>query len=175
MPPKDVIVLPYDPQWKADFEAIRQPLADALGDLALTIQHVGSTAVEGLCAKPIIDIDVLLCRADAFAAAAARLAAIGYRHVGDQGVRDREVFKYADKPHLRKHHLYLCPPQSAEYRRHIAFRDYLRTHPAAALEYGSVKLEGARRFPHDMEGYIAFKAPVVHKIYRACGLLAPSE
>lgn len=60
MKTKKIIVQPYDPQWKQDFEAIRRELVDALGDLALRIEHVGSTSVEGLAAKPIIDIDVVI-------------------------------------------------------------------------------------------------------------------
>ena len=171
MQTKRVIVVPYDPKWKDDFEEIKQDLAAAIGDLNVRIEHVGSTSVEGLSAKPIIDIDVLLPDAAVFSAVAERLAAIGYYHAGDQGIRDREVFKYENKPHLRKHHLYVCPPRSAEYHRHITFRDHLRSHPDAALEYGRVKEEGAKRFPDDMDSYMAFKAPIVEKIYRKCGLL----
>ena len=171
MQTKGVIVVPYDPKWKDDFEEIKKDLAAAIGDLNVCIEHVGSTSVEGLAAKPIIDIDVLLPDVSDFSAVAERLASIGYYHVGDQGVLDREVFKYENKPHLRKHHLYVCPPQSAEYHRHVTFRDYLRTHPEAVLEYGKVKTEGAKRFPNDMDSYMAFKAPIVEAIYRKCGLI----
>ena len=171
MQAKNVIVLPYDPQWKKDFVDIKQELVNVIGDLVVCIEHVGSTSVEGLSAKPVIDIDVLLPDKALFLTVAERLASIGYHHVGDQGIPDREVFKYENKPHLRKHHLYVCPPQSAEYHRHITFRDYLRSHPEAALEYGNVKTEGARRFPNDMDGYMKFKAPTVEKIYRECGLI----
>ena len=170
MKTKRVIVLPYDPAWVADFDAIARELSAALGSLALRIEHVGSTSVSGLCAKPIIDIDVVIESADTLAAVIAALAAIGYEHEGDLGITGREAFKYADKPHLRKHHLYVCTQDCAELRRHVTFRDYLRTHPEAAARYGAVKTEAAQLFPDDIDGYIAHKSAVIAEIYRLCRL-----
>lgn len=101
-----VMVLPYDPAWKADFAAIRQELASALDGLAIAIEHVGSTSVEGLSAKPCIDIDVVMQDYSVFPQIVERLAAIGYTHEADLGIPDREAFCYTGKPHLRLHHLY---------------------------------------------------------------------
>ena len=81
-----VMVLPYDTAWKADFAAIRQELASALGELAIAIEHVGSTSVEGLSAKPCIDIDVVMLDRAVFPQIVERLAAIGYTHEGDLGI-----------------------------------------------------------------------------------------
>jgi GrpB-like predicted nucleotidyltransferase (UPF0157 family) len=103
-------------------------------------------------------------------AAIAALAAVGYRHEGDLGIPGREAFKYAGKEHLQRHHLYVCPRDSAELRRHLAFRDYLRAHPEAAEEYGRVKAAGAALYPEDIEGYIAHKAPFIERIYREAGI-----
>ncbi len=97
---KSVIVLPYDPEWKTDFENIKQELVSVIGDLAISIEHVGSTSVEGLSAKPIIDIDVVISDYSVFDCVADRLKTIGYFHKGSLGIQDREVFKYSDKPHL---------------------------------------------------------------------------
>ena len=141
-----VIVLPYDRAWRTDFEAIRAEIGIALGDLILGIEHVGSTSVEGLSAKPCIDIDVIIRDYSVFDAVAGRLAAIGYVHEGDLGIRDREAFRYQDKPHLQNHHLYVCPRDSAELHRHITFRDYLRTHPEAVRKYSRVKETAAQLF-----------------------------
>lgn len=168
---QNVIVVSYDPKWKTDFEAIRQELAGAVGDLALRIEHVGSTSVEGLSAKPIIDIDVVIRDYSVFDSVAARLKSIGYLHEGDLGVEGREAFQYSDKPHLQAHHLYVCPQDSKELLRHITFRDFLRNRPDAAKEYGAVKREAAKLFPHDIEQYMAYKSACIEKLYRLCGLL----
>lgn len=130
-----VVVLPYDPAWKADFAAIRQELASALDGLAIAIEHVGSTSVEGLSAKPCIDIDAVMPDYSVFPQIVERLAAIGYTHEGDLGIPGREAFCYTDKPHLRLHHLYVCPADSEELHRHLVFRDFLRTHPEAVARY----------------------------------------
>ena len=165
-----VMVLPYDPAWKADFAAIRQELASALGGLAIAIEHVGSTSVEGLSAKPCIDIDVVMPDYAVFPQIVERLAAIGYTHEGDLGIPGREAFCYTGKPHLRLHHLYVCPADSKELHRHLVFRDFLRNHPEAVERYSACKEDAARRFPEDIEGYMACKGPCIEALYKRCGL-----
>ena len=165
-----VVVTPHDAAWKTEFEKIKAEIEDALGDLAIGIEHVGSTAVEGLVAKPCMDIDVVIRDASDFGATVAALSRIGYLHEGDLGIKGREAFDYVDKPHLMKHHLYVCVQDSAELLRHIAFRDFLRGHPEAAEEYGRIKQEAARLFPNDVARYIAYKSPCIERIYKACGL-----
>ena len=167
---KSVVVLPYDARWEQAFAQIRDELQEALGPLALSIEHVGSTSVRGLSAKPIIDIDVVIRDDAAFGAARAALEKIGYRHEGDLGIAGREAFKYDGKEHLQKHHLYVCPRDSKELKRHIAFRDYLRSHPEAARAYSRIKEEGAALWPDDMEKYIRHKSPLIEKIYREIGV-----
>lgn len=168
---KNVIVVSYDPKWKTDFENIRRELANAIGDLALRIEHVGSTSVEGLSAKPIIDIDVVIRDYSVFDSVAARLKSIGYLHEGDLGIQDREAFRYANKPHLQAHHLYVCPQDSKELLRHIVFRDFLRNRPDAVKKYSDVKREAAKLFPHDIEQYMAYKSACIAELYALCGLL----
>ena len=165
-----VLVLPYDPAWKSAFEQIKQELEQAIGDIIIGIEHVGSTSVEGLSAKPCIDIDVVIKDYTVFDTVVSRLALIGYTHEGDLGIQDREAFKYSNKPHLQKHHLYVCPKDSKELYRHITFRDYLRTHPEAAKRYGAVKQTAAELFPNDIDRYIAYKSPCIEELYRLCGL-----
>ena len=165
-----VIVVPYDAAWKTEFEKIKKEIENALGDLAIGIEHVGSTAVEGLSAKPCIDIDVVIRDVSDLDATVAALARIGYVHEGDLGIKGREAFDYADKLHLMKHHLYVCAQGSAELLRHIAFRDFLRENPEAAEEYGRIKREAASLFPDDIERYIAYKSPCIERIYKTCAL-----
>lgn len=165
-----VIVLPYDEAWKVDFEKIKSELERVVGDLITGIEHVGSTSVEGLSAKPCIDIDVIIKDYSVFNLIVSRLALIGYIHEGDLGIKDREAFKYTDKPHLQKHHLYVCPEHSRELYRHIAFRDFLRSDPEAVKKYSSVKETAARLFPDDIDKYIEYKSPCIKELYKMCGL-----
>jgi GrpB-like predicted nucleotidyltransferase (UPF0157 family) len=164
-----IMVVDYDPNWPIVFESLRKRIADILGDVAAAIEHVGSTAVPNLPAKPIIDIDVLLASETMLPAAIERLASIGYVHRGDLGVPGREAF-YApanDPPH----HLYVCPPQSAEFRRHVAFRDYLRAHPREAKIYANLKITLAKRFRDDRPAYNDGKTEFVNGLLsRAQGL-----
>ena len=171
MKTKRVIVLPYDKAWKADFEKIRAEIENAAGDLIDRIEHVGSTSVEGMKAKPIIDIDVVIRDHSVFEALVRRLNMIGYEHEGDLGIKGREAFCYTGKEHLQKRHLYVCPADSPELRRHIVFRDHLRSHPDVALRYSAVKEQAALLYPDDIDGYIAHKSPVIEEIYRLCGLI----
>ena len=157
-----VVVLAYDPSWPALFQSLRSRIADALGDLATAIEHVGSTAVPRLAAKPIIDIDVLLRSETLLPDVIERLAALGYVHQGDLGVPGREAFLApANDP---PHHLYVCPPDSAEFRRHVAFRDYLRAHPKAAKIYGNLKIVLAERFREDRKAYNNAKTEFVREV-----------
>ena len=82
-----------------------------------------------------------------------------------------EALKYDGKAYLRKHHLYVCPEDSAELKRHIAFRDYLRSHSDAVREYSRIKEEGARLYPYDIDRYNEHKTPFIEKIYKEIGLL----
>ena len=165
-----VIVMPYDKKWQADFEKIKFELENAIGDLILGIEHVGSTSVQGMSAKPCIDIDVVIKDYSVFDIIVSRLADIGYIHEGDLGIKDREAFKYTNKPHLQTHHLYVCPQYSAELHRHIAFRDYLRTHPEAVNEYSKVKEKAAQLFPDNIDKYMEYKSTCIAKFYKLCGL-----
>lgn len=167
---KKVIVVPYDETWKSAFEEIKKELEQVIGDLIIGIEHVGSTSVEGLSAKPCIDIDVIIKDYSIFDTVVSRLETIGYTHEGNLGIKDREAFKYSDKPHLQKHHLYVCPQQSKELFRHITFRDFLRSNPEAVKKYGSTKETAAQLFLDNIEKYIEYKSPCIEELYEICGL-----
>ena len=165
-----VIVTPYNKAWKTDFENIKRELEEALCELAIGIEHVGSTSVEGMSAKPCIDIDVIIRDYDVFDAVVKRLHAIGYEHEGNLGIRDREAFAYSDKPHLQKHHLYVCPQYSEELHRHITFRDFLGKSPKSVKKYSEIKEKAAKLFPNDIDRYMQYKAPCIEELYAECGL-----
>ena len=166
----NVVVVPYDRNWKSDFEKIKKELYNAIGDLIVGIEHIGSTSVEGLSAKPCIDIDVIIKDYSVFQEIVAKLALIGYIHEGNLGIKDREAFKYSDKLHLRKHHLYVCPEYSEELYRHITFRNFLLSNPDALEEYSKVKKAAAELFSDDINKYMEYKSSCINKLYKLCGL-----
>ena len=170
MQTKKVIVLRYDVAWKSEFEKIKREIEEAIGDLILSIEHIGSTSVEGMSAKPCIDIDVVIKDYSIFNAVVTKLETIGYIHEGNLGIKDREAFTYSEKPHLMKHHLYVCPQDSEELHRHITFRDFLRSNRDAAKLYSLVKEEAAEMFPDHIDKYIEYKLPCIIELYRQCGL-----
>lgn len=161
-----IVVADYDPAWPVAFERVRSFVWPAVADVAISIQHVGSTSVPGLAAKPVIDIDVIVPAAQV-AAGVERLQSLGYEHQGDLGVSQREAFR--SPPGFTRHHLYLCPSTSPALANHLAIRDYLRGHPPAARAYGELKKKLARDFVDDIDGYVAGKTPFLVGILRAVG------
>ncbi len=159
-----VIIEDYDPRWPEYFEMLRSRIGAALGSLAAAIEHVGSTAVTGLAAKPIIDIDVLLHSEGDLPRAIERLTTIGYAHQGDLGILGREVFRAPSDALL--HHLYVCRPNSRAYLQHLAFRDYLRIHDEDARAYGLSKRSLASRYGSDRDGYTQAKTEFIEAILR---------
>lgn len=166
-----VIVEKYDPMWKEDLAKICDELMPSLKGLILAAEHVGSTAVEGMSAKPIIDIDLVISDERMLEPVIHALESIGYHHEGDLGIEGREAFRYDGKEHLRIHHLYVCSQDSLELKRHLGFRDYLRSHPEAVLEYSIIKEEAAKLFPDDIEKYMEYKSSVIERLYHAAGIL----
>ncbi len=160
--PRTVQIVRYDPRWPRDFAALRDLLAAHLGPLAVCIEHVGSTSVPGLAAKPVIDLDVVIAVPDDLGAVAERLHPLGYRPEGDLGVPGREAF--TTPPGARPHHLYVCPADSPELARHLAFRDALRADPDTARRYGELKQDLAGRLGTDRRAYTEGKAAFVQRV-----------
>ncbi len=158
-----VEIVNYDPDWPAQFAEIaaRVHTAFASGPL-LVVEHVGSTAVVGLAAKPIIDIDVIVPSRAALPDAIARLARLGYIHRGDLGVSGRETFRSPEGG--PRQHLYVCACDCPEYRRHIAFRNYLQQHLDTAQNYAALKCDLAARFRDDRVAYTDGKTAFVEAV-----------
>ncbi len=158
-----MLVQKYNPLWIQYFNDLKLEFENALQGLYFQIEHVGSTSVVGLAAKPIIDIDIVYWEDEDFEKIKNRLSNIGYYHNGDQGIYEREVFKRKD--HLKKHsildqlkhHLYVCPYDSLELQRHILFRDFLRKNELVKKEYEDLKFEIAKEVNHDRKKYAALK------------------
>jgi len=167
---KNIVVVPWQPEWLRSFEKIRDTLLPELKGLILVIEHVGSTSVPGLAAKPIIDIDIVIKDQRAFPAVKKALTGLGYQHVGDLGIPGREAFKYSNKPELMEHHLYVCVQDSSELKRHLALREHLKAHPEDRDRYAQVKCAAAARHPTDIDAYLEEKTPIILEIYQKCGL-----
>lgn len=163
---KEVQVVPYDPQWPLAFAKLAEVLSGYIGDLALRIEHVGSTSVEGLAAKPILDIDVVIARYDVLPQVIDRLAKAGYIHEGNLGVEGREAFRRTDDNGFMRHHLYVCPQDGRGYLEHIALRDYLRSNAAAREAYADLKQRLAAEFRCDSKAYGERKTAFVHGILK---------
>ncbi len=168
---KTIIVEPYNPKWAEEFDKIKSEILPAISDDIISFEHVGSTSVAGLWAKPVIDIDVVIDDGK-LSIIIEKLAACGYNHRGDLGITGREAFGYNDdeKPQLMKHHLYVCHKNNAELKQHIALRDFLRINPEYCEKYSNIKIEMAKKYPHDIDSYIKGKKPVVMEIYKECGI-----
>jgi GrpB-like predicted nucleotidyltransferase (UPF0157 family) len=156
-----VQIADYDPKWPQLFEELRQRILFSMGAIVISVEHVGSTSVPDLAAKPIIDLDVVVRPQDVPAAIAA-LQQLGYRHEGDLGVAGREAFRWTARG--PEHHLYVCPEGSPAFRRHIALRDYLRTHPDDAREYEQLKRRLALEYCDDRTRYQNSKAAFVESL-----------
>jgi GrpB-like predicted nucleotidyltransferase (UPF0157 family) len=163
-----VVVVDYDPHWPAQFDELRAFVWPAVADVALTIEHIGSTSVPGLAAKPIIDMTVVVASRNEVPLVTERLASLGYQHLGQLGIEDRDAFRQPTR--LPHHHLYVCPKETIGIVNPLAVRDYLRAHPAAARAYGELKKQLAREFPNDVDSYTIGKTDMLLDILRDAGL-----
>jgi GrpB-like predicted nucleotidyltransferase (UPF0157 family) len=163
-----ISIVDYDPAWPATFEWLRDRAWRTLGAVAQSIEHVGSTSVPGLAAKPIIDMDVVVSSPEASRAAIARLSTLGYEHVGNLGIPDREAFRAP--PEDPAHHLYVCLAGSRALRNHLRFRDYLRQDPDAVAAYVALKRSLSADLAHDRLGYGEAKTEFIVRILQADGL-----
>lgn len=161
--PRSVRIQEYDPAWPEQYCALAERVRAALGDLVIGVEHVGSTSVPGLAAKPVIDLDVVV-QAQDVTRALQRLATLGYVHRGNLGIEGREAFRWP--PGEERHHLYLCVPESPGLRDHLLFRDHLRAHEGVAREYASHKRALAEQYRDDRDAYQEAKSAFVEAITR---------
>ena len=162
---KTVRVVDYDDRWPALFVAEVTHLRPFCPSLAF--EHVGSTAVPGLCAKPVLDILAGHPTGTSALVFVNALQQAGYEHRGDAGLANHQFFRRGQP---RAYHIHLVEHGGALWHRYIGFRDHLRADPTAAQRYAELKRELARRFPRDREAYIEGKSSfVIDAIRRALG------
>ena len=156
-----VRVLSFQAGWRPAFEAESLLVRRALGDAVHALHHIGSTAVPGLAAKPIIDMLLEVPDLAQLDARSPALFALGYEALGEYGLPGRRYFRKSDAQGQRSHHLHAFAAGHSEARRHLAFRDYLIAHPEVAAAYGALKLALARAHPEDIEAYMDGKNPFI--------------
>ncbi len=152
----------YDPEWPEHFRRLRDRIWPCVSDVAISIEHVGSTSVPGLAAKPAIDVDIVIPSRNELGVVAMRLAPLGYTHRGNLGIEDRDAFSGPEgQPH---HHLYVCPRDSLALRNHITLRDHLRSHPQDVTRYSGLKRQLAEKFSRDIDRYVEGKSAFILSI-----------
>jgi GrpB-like predicted nucleotidyltransferase (UPF0157 family)/quercetin dioxygenase-like cupin family protein len=161
---KDIVVVDADPQWPEWFERVRTYLWPAVEEVALRIDHVGSTSVPGLAAKPIIDVDVVVDDDSHVRAVIDALRPLGYQWVGDLGVEGRQAFGPSGHHDLPTHHLYVVVENNQAHLDHVLFRDILRSDPEACRRYSDLKRANVDLAQGDMDVYLAAKAPFVAEL-----------
>ena len=167
-----VEVVEWSPEWSRQFDAVAAVLADALVDVpSARVEHVGSTSVRGLAAKPVLDVDVIVEEGDVPAAIAA-LESVGYAHRGDLGVAGREAFLAPDAP---RRNVYVCTAGSPNVRNHLAVRRVLRSRPDLREAYAGVKRALAADPGMGIDTYIAGKSAVLQQVLEASGELSVDE
>ncbi len=159
-----MVLSEYNPEWSVQFENIKSTLMTKLSGIVFRIEHVGSTSVKGLSAKPIIDLDIVIPSGTPFNVIKDKLSELGYYHRGDLDIEGREAFgRLKDKEFHNstldsvRHHLYACFEDNTELERHILFRDYLRENREARIAYENLKKDIAERSGQDIKKYVLAK------------------
>ncbi len=160
---KKIVVLESSPVWQREFQRLCVHLTSFLQDDCLAIRHVGSTAVPGLAAKPVLDIDIVMSTAHDLDKVRPILEKRGYYFRGDLGIKGRYAFGYGSSSFMR-HHLYVVKPQAGSYLDHLALREGLKADPSAIERYAIVKRALAKQFIFDIDAYIEGKSEVIQAI-----------
>lgn len=159
---RKVIVTAYDERWPAAFEDAAAEICRVLEAGCLDVQHIGSTAVPGLAAKPVIDVLVEVVDIMAVDRFEAEFRKLGYQAKGENGLPGRRYFERGGNE--RTHHVHCYEQGNPEIIRHLVFRDFLKANPQTAAAYGELKMELAKQYPLNIEQYIKGKQMMVEEI-----------
>ena len=162
---KSIELAPHQAEWKTLFESEAKLLREALERYAVAIEHIGSTAVSGLEAKPIIDILIGVQKLEDAEKCIAPLTEISYEYRGEQGIAKRFYFRKGNAD-VSTHHLHMVEMTGDFWRTHLLFRDYLRQHPKAVKDYGRLKRELAVKYKNNRPAYTEAKAAFIENILK---------
>lgn len=149
-----VEVVPYKPNWRVAFENESKQVAVALGDNVVAVHHIGSTSIPTIHAKPIIDMLVEVREIVKIDERNSAMQALGYEVMGELGIPGRRFFRKDNEAGIRTHHVHAFEVNSAQVKRHLTFRNYMRVHAEDAKKYSELKQELAKKYPNDIEGYM---------------------
>ena len=172
-----IIIEEYSSAWPKAFDQLQAVYRRHLGSYVAGIEHVGSTSVEGLPAKPVIDIDLIIADHQLLNPVIGVLEGLGYQHVGDLGIPGREAFKRTSahtpvnesSQSWPPHNLYVSLAGSVSLKNHLAFRNYLRSHPGKARKYGQLKKRLAAEHPEDIDAYVGGKTDFITGVLKEMG------
>ncbi len=163
-----VIVLPYNPEWKNWFKEIRAPIWEKICEHIVDIVHIGSTSVEGMSAKPIIDIDAIVDNWDNLPEIIKLLEELGYKHIGNLGIKEREAFKNTFEP-KHPHNFYVCHKDSIAYKNHLLLKKHLSENPENFARYEELKI-GLGKTESDIDTYTKRKTELILEFLAAEGM-----
>ena len=175
-----ILIEPYNPDWKSHFLQLKQVLSTLLTRIPVDIQHVGSTAIPGLPAKPILDIDIIITDTSLLAGIAAKLEEVGYINRGDQGIPGRFAFRQQsvytpetpDRQTWMEHHLYVCYADSLSLKNHLLVRDALLKDAQLMAQYAGLKMQLANTPGMTREEYTRQKTAFILTLLQDLGLSA---
>jgi GrpB-like predicted nucleotidyltransferase (UPF0157 family) len=159
-----VKLVPHEKYWHNLFESEKCVLHALLQDYILDIQHVGSTAIDGIKAKPIIDIAVLIPDENDFNTIVEILENNGYEYKGDAGSSGGELIVKCSAPDVRTHHIHFVRQQDLQWKNYLYFRDVLNTNPALAIAYNELKEELEKKFMHNRQEYTRAKNEFISRV-----------
>ncbi|MCP4538615.1 MAG: GrpB family protein [Chloroflexi bacterium] len=159
-----VKLTPYTAEWKRLFEQEKARLQAVIGDYVLDIQHVGSTSIPGMVAKPILDISIAVQSFEKAVVCIEPVVQLGYEYRGENGVPRRHLFVQGDP---RTHHVHVNEIHSQNWENVVLFRDYMIQHPKIAQEYAELKLKLAQQFPTDRPAYLDGKALLIERVLQS--------
>lgn len=162
-----IVLVPHDPRWLTAEEEEGRQIARACGPVVTRVEHIGSTSVPGLIAKPLLDLMPLVKSFDDGFACVGPMRALGYWYAGEFGIAGRHLFV---KGSPRTHHAHMLVEDSKEARRHLAVRDVLRANPEMAAMYAALKQGLAARFGDDRESYAMAKSAFMHELFELAGV-----
>ena len=159
-----VLVVPPDPNWTRAFAVASSEIVAAFGANLLEIHHIGSTAIPGIYAKPVIDMLVVVNDLAPVDRCNEPMRLLGYQAMGEFGIPGRRYFRRDNAEGRRTHQVHAFQKGSPDIRRHLAFRDFLRAHPDCARQYSDLKRKLADLHPHDIEAYMDGKDPFIKEM-----------
>ena len=158
-----ITVIEYSPLWKNKYKEESLLIRNILADNCIAIYHIGSTSVEGLAAKPIIDIMAVVRSLEIVDTVAEKFSDIGYEYLGEFGIEGRRYLRKGGDERTHQIHIFQADDWN-NIGRHLAFRDYMRTHEKEREEYAKIKIELAKKYPYDIDGYCDGKENFVREM-----------